>query len=95
MLIKSKWEINPLVTQLLTFLKNTRGQKDARESEESNVYCQNIFNEKMILQKSDNPVASLQGGLIVRAIITVVLCVVRRYYYYLPPREARPLTECN
>lgn len=31
------------------------------------VYCQNIFNEKMILQKLDNPSASLQGGLISRS----------------------------
>lgn len=41
-----------------------------------NVYCQNIFNEKMILQKLDNRSASLQGGLIVGAVISIVLRIV-------------------
>lgn len=52
--------------------RDVRGKN--RHVQTRGVYCQNIFNEKMILQKLDNPSASLQGGLIVGAIITVVSC---------------------
>jgi predicted tellurium resistance membrane protein TerC len=52
------------------------GRKKERHIDTNNVYCQNIFNEKMILQKLDNSSVSLQRGLIVGAIITVVLRII-------------------
>lgn len=76
-------------------MKDSEGERDMgkyRHIQRRGVYCQNIFNEKMILQKFGQSFRIVTRRTNSRSNNnSSVLRILIYYYFYLSPREARPL----